>query len=154
MKAIVRLARAALRHTRYVQSGSPPLYRLLVFGMFVSSVIQMFKGTGPVSVATVGAEWFDIAFMIGQAVSTVAILAGLYMIDENRYVPEKLNDSLNLEFIGLLILQALLIVNVTAVWFYSGVPNSPSIWCEIMFSAWAYTRLWDLRKTIKRLTTQ
>lgn len=150
---VVEVFRQALLHTRVVQSGSPPLYRLLVIGVIISAVFQGFAQEAPESITAQTPGWFDWAFIGFTGVSGVLILAGLYLIDENRFHARRLADSLMMERLGLAFLMTVIAVNIVAVVFYYGRPPTGmgSIW-QCMFWLWGWTRLRDIRKALRGLT--
>ncbi|WP_263999399.1 hypothetical protein [Mycobacterium yunnanensis] len=144
--------RAALSHTRVVESGSFPLYRVLLACSFISSVTQAFDRQATVSVTSITPDWGDWLFIVCQGGASVAILVALYMIDANKDHATRLHDSLSLEFIGLVILQTIIAINVIAVCFYyHRPPTGQGTWFQIGFSFWCSFRLWDIRKAIRTL---
>lgn len=152
MSAWTRVCRY-LRHTRVVQSGSPPLYRLLALATVASAVAQSFAQAAPESVAALTPGWFDWAFTSLTGVGGALVLVGLYMTDENRFHATKLADSLNIERFGLSLMMTVIAVNIVAVWFFYGrPPASTGSWLQIGFWFWSWTRLWDIRKALKELT--
>ena len=153
MKNPIRVVRSALKHTRLVASGSPPLYRLMVVGAVISGIIQAANGQASIAVADNSFPWFDYAFITIQLLAAVGVLLSLYMIDGTRYDAAKLHRSLNIEFISLILLQTAIAVNVTAAGFFNdGIPPAQGTWFTIMFFLWALTRLWEIRRAIGDLT--
>lgn len=143
----------ALRRTRIVPSGSPPLYRILILMSVISSITQALDRQATVSVTSIAPTWFDWAFVTVQLTASLAVLAGLYMVDENKFHAQRLNDSLNLEFIGLAFLQTAILVNVTAiVFYYDRPPTGQGSWFQIGFWFWCFFRMWDIRQAIRKLT--
>lgn len=152
MRALKGLCRA-LRHTRIVQSGSPPLYRILALTVVFSAISQMFAQEAPESVNALTSDWFDWAFIGFTALGGVLVLVGLYLTDENRFHATRLADSLNTERFGLSLLMTVIAVNIVAVWiFYGRPPTGMGSWFQIGFWVWSWTRLWDIRKALKELT--
>lgn len=151
---IVSLVRRGLRHTRIVPSGSPPLYRLNMVGLLVSGIIQAILGDAPQSVSDNTPEYFDWFFIGLQLIGTVAIIGALYGVENNTDHAAKLRRSLVAEFVGLVFLVTVIIVNVVAVMFYNqGPPSAPSTWLLIMFGGWIlYTRLPEVKRIIKELS--
>lgn len=144
--------RRAMGHTRLVPAGNPPLYRLILMALCISSVLQLIYGEPPVSVRSVAAAWYDYAFVLAQAFGSALCIIGLYMIDGNRLHATRLYQSLGVEFTGLLIVQTCIIANTTAVWFYyDRPPTAPASWIALGFSLWAWFRMWDIRRTMKGL---
>lgn len=143
----------ALGHTRVVESGSPPLYRLLVVGVVISGIAQAFAQEAPESITAQTPPWFDYAFIGFTLMSGILILVGLYLVDENRYHARKLADSLSIERLGLAFLMTVIAVNVVAVVFYYGrPPTSMASWWQIMFWLWGWGHLGEIRKTLGELT--
>lgn len=150
-----QLLRRALSHTRVVETGSFPLYRVLVACSFISSITQAFDRKATISVTSITPDWGDWLFIGAQGAASIMVVTALYMIDANRYHATKLNDSLNLEFIGLVILQTVIAINVVAVTFYyNRPPTGQGSWFQIGFSFWCFFRLWDIRKAIRKLTAR
>lgn len=143
-----------LRHTRWVPSGSPPLYRLLVVSTILSAIAQSFAKEAVESVAALTPTWFDWAFIGLTALGGVLVLVGLYLTDENKYHATRLADSLNIERFGLSLMMTVIAVNIVAVWFFYGrPPTGTGSWFQIGFWVWSWTRLWDIRKALRGLTS-
>lgn len=145
--------RHALLHTRVVQSGSPPLYRMMIIGVIASGISQAFAAEAPESITAQTPPWFDYAFIGFTLLSGILVLAGLYLIDENRYHASKLADSLSIERLGLSFLMTVIAVNIVAVMFYYGrPPTGMGSWWQIAFWLWGWGRLGEIRKTLGELT--
>ena len=153
MKRLVRGVRHGLRHTRYVASGSPPLYRLVALGTLLSGIAQGFDREATLSVAALTPDWFDWLFIGMTIVGGAMTLIGLYMTSENRAHATKLALSLQIERCGLVFMMTVAAVNLGAMTFYYGQPpTGMGSWLMIVLWFWAWTRLWDIRKALKGLT--
>ena len=142
-----------LRHTRWVPSGSPPLYRLMVVGVILSGLVQCMNGEAPISVRDNSFDWFDYLFITSTLGSGLVILTSLYMIDGNRYSARGLRRSLEFERFGLIGLQTCIAASVLANGLFNkGIPPGLGTWFTIMFWFWAWSRMWEIRKHIKMLT--
>ncbi|AKG94818.1 hypothetical protein SEA_COROFIN_19 [Mycobacterium phage Corofin] len=141
-----------VRHTRYVYSGSPPLYRLMMIGTVLSAVAQAFDRDATLSVASYLPTWADWLFIGAQFVAGLMVWVSLYLVDENREHATRLNDSLYLELLGLIVMQTVIAVNVVAVAFYYGrQPTGQGSWLQIMLSVWIWTRIRDILRTLRKL---
>lgn len=153
MKRPVRRLLRALTHTRIVKSGSPPLYRLMLVGVVMSAIVQAYDGSSTDSVAVLTPDWFDWLFIGLTALGGLLGLIGLYMIDENRYHASRLAASLNVERVGLAWTMTVIVINIVAVVaYYDRPPTSMGSWFQIIFWAWGWTRLWEIRKALRELT--
>lgn len=142
-----------LRHTRYVASGSPPLYRLVALGTLLSGIAQAFDREATLSVAALTPDWFDWVFVGTTLAGGAMILTGLYMTSENRRHATKLALSLQVERTGLVFLMTVAAVNIGALVFYYGEwPTGMGSWLLIVLWCWGWTRLWDIHKALRGLT--
>lgn len=154
MRGFAAWLRCTLSHTRVVRSGSPPLYRMLALGSLCASVTQAFDRDSLISVTRMTPDWFDYPFIAFGIVGSLMILISLYMTDESKFDPERLNDSLNLEMIGLFIMQTLIVVNIVALVFYYGDPPSGmGSWFQVFFGLWSINRVREIRRAVRELTT-
>ncbi|ABE67438.1 hypothetical protein PBI_QYRZULA_18 [Mycobacterium phage Qyrzula] len=146
------------RHSRQVQSGSPPLYRILLVASVCAGVVQSFKRTPPNSIAENSPTWYGYALIGVLLFGGITALLGLYMADENKHHATRLNFSLNVELLGLVALQTATIINMAGVianqidqgngW----APSSPSSWYSLGFSLWMWFRIKDIILGIRMLT--
>lgn len=142
-----------MRHTRYVASGSPPLYRLVALGTLLSGIARAFDREATLSVAALTPSWFDWLFVGTTIAGGAMTLIGLYMTSENRYHATRLALSLQVERAGLSFMMTVAAVNIAALMFYYGEPpTGMGSWLLIVLWFWAWTRLWDIRKALKGLT--
>lgn len=107
---------------RRVLSGSYPLYRLIVVGIFLSAVLQLVTGRLPRTVAhmTHGLTVTYECFLIFQILGAVMIVASFAL---NRALL-----SLQVERIGAIALTASCAIYVASAWIFGGVATSPSTW--------------------------
>ncbi|QBP32587.1 hypothetical protein SEA_GODPHATHER_14 [Mycobacterium phage GodPhather] len=141
-----------MRHTRVVKSGSPPLYRMLTFGMLCSGIAQAFDRETPSSISSVTPTWFDVLFIAWTIIGALVVLVALYMTDESKFHARHLGDSLNLEWIGLSMMLTCITVNTVAVFFfYDRPPTSGGSWFQIAFGVWGCIRLRDIRRAVRQL---
>ncbi|AER47666.1 hypothetical protein [Mycolicibacterium goodii] len=146
------LLRLLLSHTRIVQSGSPPLYRMLLVGNVISAILMIVDGQIPESVANNAPGWFDAAFIGGQLFAGILALTALYMEDGSTRHATRLHRSLSLEWAGLMFMQTINGVYFVAVTFNnSGPPTSGATWYVIMFWLWVWVRMRDIRRALKEL---
>lgn len=142
----------ALGHTRRVTSGNYPLYRILIVCSLAAAVAQAMDRNATMSVSAIAPTWFDWSFIGAQAVASLMVLWALYSYDEANYDQERFNDSLNLEFIGLLFMQTVITVNLVAVMFYYGrPPTSQGSWLQIGLWFWIWFRAWEIWRTMRGL---
>ena len=142
-----------LRHTRYVASGSPPLYRLVALGTLLSGIAQAFDREATLSVATLTPDWFDWLFIGTTIAGGALILVGLYMTSENRRHATRLALSLQIERTGLVFSMTVATVNLGAVYvYYHQLPTGMGSWLMIVLWLWGWTRLWDIHKALRGLT--
>lgn len=153
MKGFATWLRRTLSRTRVVRSGSPPLYRMLIIGSLCASITQAVDRDSLISVTRMTPDWFDYPFIALGIIASLMILVSLYMTDENKFDPERLNDSLNLELIGLLILQTLIVVNIVAlVFYYRDSPSGMGSWFQVFFGVWSINRCREIRRVVRDLT--
>jgi hypothetical protein len=155
-------------HTRFVPT---PLYRLMLIAAMISGGLQLMFGA-PASVRDTSAgTWFDWTFVGIQLISAAFAVVGLYMVegenappwvsqtspvmepDPDDISPGKLHASLTLELMGLLGLQTSMAMQVTANAFQLGrIPSAMTIWMGIVFWFWAWFRVRDIVRAIRKLT--
>lgn len=153
MKAILDGVLRGLRHTRYVASGSPPLYRLVALGTVLSGIAQALDREATLSVAALTPDRFDWLFIGLTLAGGALILVGLYMASENRMHATRLALSLQVERTGLAFTMTVAAVNIVALVFYYGEPpTGTGSWLLIVLWFWGWTRLWDIHKALKGLT--
>lgn len=123
-------------------------------GLLISGIIQAILGDAPQSVSDNTPEYFDWFFIGLQLLGTIAVIVALYGVENNTEHAAKLRRSLAFEFVGLVFLVTVMIVNVVAVMFYNqGPPSAPSTWLLIMFAGWVlYTRLPEIWRATKALS--
>lgn len=152
-----------LSHTRFVPT---PLYRLMLIAAGISAGLQLIFGAPAAVTAQADATWFDWAFVGFQLAGAVAAIWGLYLVEgenappwaENPGDPHeidagKLQRSLTLELFGLLMLQTVMAIQITASSFDLGrVPSSLALWMVIVFWSWAWFRVRDIVRALRRLT--
>lgn len=146
-----------------MQSGSPPLYRILLVAAVLSGITQSIDQQASVGIAENSANWFSYTMIGVLLFGGLASLAGLYMADENKHHASRLNLSLTVELLGVIALQTATIVNMAGViasrlaepdsGFWSWAPPSPSSWYSLAFSLWMWFRLKDILLGIRALTT-
>lgn len=150
---MVAITFRGLRHTRWVPSGSPPLYRLILVGVIISGLVQAITGKAPKAVSENSFSWFDYVFTTSQLAAGIVCVVSLYMIDGARYSAKRLHLSLSLEMLGLIGLQTTTAVSVVANgYFNDGIPPGMGTWVTIMFWCWVWARMWEIRKTTRELT--
>ena len=122
--------------------------------MIMSAIAQSFTQEAVESVAALTPSWFDWAFIGLTALGGILVLTGLYLTDESKYHATRLADSLNIERFGLSLMMTVIAVNIVAVWFFYGRPPAGTgSWFQIGFWCWSWTRLWDIRKALRGLTS-
>lgn len=146
------------RRGRQVQSGSPPLYRILLVSAICAGVTQSFNRMPPIAVRENSNTLFGYATIGTLLFGGLACLIGIYMSDENKRHARRLNLSLNIELLGLIALQTATIINMAGVianqleqgagW----APPSPSSWYSLGFSLWMWFRIRDVLRAIRELT--
>lgn len=141
-----------MRHTRRVTSGNYPLYRILIVCSLLSAIAQALNRQATESVSAVAPAWFDWTFIGLQGLAAGLILWGLYWSDDTHYDQERFNDSLNLEFAGLLFMQTVITVNMVAVvFYYDRPPTTQGSWLQIGLWFWIWFRGWEIYKVIRGL---
>lgn len=63
---------------RRVASGNFPLYRLIIFGVLISGILQAAYWEVPASVSNSSPALFDLIYAVMQPVGAAVLLAGLY----------------------------------------------------------------------------
>lgn len=111
-------------------------------------------GDAPQSVTDNTPEYFDYLFIGLQLIATVMIIAALYWEDGSSHHAAKLRHSLAVEFVGLIFLNTVILVNVVAVMFYNqGPPSAGSTWLLIVFGTWImFTRLPEIWRATRELS--
>ena len=129
--------------TRHVESGSFPLYRLVVLGILISALLQAFLWSVPVSVAAAIPGALIYAYWAFQAGGAAILLTGLYT--------ERAMRSLHLERTGAITLAASGFLFFVAVWIGTGaLPLSSGTWVIFMLSIYlVYRVLKEIPKEIR-----
>jgi hypothetical protein len=140
--------RLVLAHTRFVPT---PLYRLLVVGQIFAGLSQLIFGA-PASVTENSPHYFNNVFIAFSLLGGVVTLVALYFIDGSTKDAKKLHASLNLELLGLILIQTAITINVAGVFFTLGTPTSSGTWFLIMFWGWAWFRMGAIVKATRELS--
>ncbi|QIG58299.1 hypothetical protein SEA_SKOG_147 [Gordonia phage Skog] len=153
MEKLKGIVRRGLHHTRIVTSGSYPLYRLMVMGAVVASLIQIVTVTVPPSLRSLGLhaayDWFFLFLQLGGAIT---ILIALYMENEEEPEPDHAHLSLTLEVVGLWLLGTALAVYLFGVIINNaGPPTVVVTWFGVAFLIYIGKRMREVRAAIKEL---
>lgn len=150
------------RHSRQVQSGSPPLYRILLLASVLAGITQSVQKNPGTGISDNSVNWFGYTMIGVLLFGGLACIVGLYMANENKHHARRLNLSLNIELWGLIALQTATIVNMAGVianrvaepdtGFWAWAPPSPSSWYSLGFSLWMWFRIKDIILGIRVLT--
>lgn len=120
--------------TRRVQSGSFPLYRLIVLGVLVSGILQIGYWEAPESVVNTTAASFDYVYLTLQFAGAAFLLTGLFV--------RRAMLSLNLERIGGTALATAGFMYTAAVGLNNGGPPlSAATWAITMLSVYLVYRV-------------
>jgi hypothetical protein len=158
-----------LSHTRFVPT---PLYRLMLIAAMISGVLQLVYGApAAVTDAAGNANWFDWTFVLIQLGAAVLTFWGLYLVegenappwvsqtspimepDPRTLDPGKLHRSLTMELIGLFGLQTAMALQIVSQMISLGrVPSSMTVWMGIVFWTWAWFRVRDIVRAVRKLT--
>ena len=157
-----------LAHTRFVPT---PLYRLILVAATASSVLQLVYGAPAAVTAVVKSEAFSWAFVGLQLVGAILALIGLYLVEGEtpppwttdgptlyedhrpEIDPEKLHRSLTIELLGLIFLQTVIAVQLTASTFDAHrIPSSLALWMVAVFWVWSFFRDRDILRAMRKLT--
>lgn len=121
--------------TRRVESGSFPLYRLVVLGILISAILQALLFSVPASVAAVVPGVLVYFYWLTQAGGAALLLLGLYT--------EKARKSLHLERVGAITLATSGFMYFAAVCINLGmIPLSTGTWVIFAFSLYLVYRVW------------
>lgn len=129
--------------TRRVQSGSFPLYRLIVLGVLISGILQIGYWEPPESVVNTSAASFDYIYLALQFAGSAILLVGLFV--------RRALLSLNLERVGGTALATAGFMYGAAVTINNGGPPlSAATWAIIMLSVYLVFRvLWEIPREIR-----
>lgn len=154
-----------IRNSRVVESGSFPLYRLMMVGSVISGIILLTIGKIPASIqdASPNDSWKYLTLFF-QALGGILALCGLYYdITRIKVISEGLNKieissirlhrSLILERTGVIMTIIVILSYLWGViWQNHSVPAAQATWFGIIF-AWYLirTRLPEISRAIKEL---
>lgn len=139
----------ALAHTRIVPT---PLYRLMLLAWLVSGIVCLFYGPSA-SIQSQGPAWFDWTFVGLQITGSALALVGLYSVENNTQHATRLHLSLNLELLGLILLQTVIALQITATTFDQGRPPvTGGTWMAAIFCVWSFIRARDILRAVSALS--
>lgn len=119
---------------RRVESGSFPLYRLIVLGVLISGILQAVYWEVPPSVASTSPQTFDFVYAGLQSAGAVVLLAGLYTRRAMR--------SLQLERIGgTALATAGFMYSAAVIGSNGGPPLTAATWAIFMLSVYLVYRI-------------
>ena len=125
---------------RRVESGMWPLYVFNLVGILGSSLVQIYQGRVPESVAVASPTWYDTVFMALSPVGSILVLSALFLV--RPIIP-----SLQLERVGALLNATVGIVYVTSVMLKNGgLPASVGTWLVGSFAAYQLLRCHEITK--------
>lgn len=126
---------------RRVDSGTWPLYVILLVSTLAASVVQLIRWESSPSVAEQSPGWFDTWFIVVQPVGAIVVLVALFAV-------RNLVASLQLERIGCLALITVGLAYVFAVILNrTGLPTGYGTWLSLGFSTYCAYRVHEITKT-------
>lgn len=144
----------AIGHTRIAISGSYPLYRLMCLGGIFSSVLSMIYGKYPGSLSATTDHNSAVmnAFNIMQLVGCLCIAAAFYMHKNRDPRPTRVQLSLALERLGIVLL-----IPVVGAYTYGviqnngGPPTTWATWGLAMFCLYLIYRFFEIGAALKEV---
>lgn len=126
--------------SRRVDSGSWPLYAILLVSTMLASAAQLLRWEAPPSVAEQSPSWFDTWFIVVQPLGAAIVLLALFAVRD-------LVASLHLERIGCLLLVTVGLAYVLAVVLNrAGLPTGYGTWLSLGFSVYCAHRGHEISK--------
>lgn len=130
--------------SRRVDSGSYPLYRMIMLSSLISACMQIITGRVPGSVDEAGGLITDVAYLAAQIIGCSLIIASFWI--------GRAWLSLQVERIGCLCAATNVGIYVVTVVSSSGMPVAAATWGAIAVGVYcAYRGLWEIRQEIKEL---
>lgn len=130
-----------------IDSGRYPLYRYLVLGLAVGTVVQLIHGPPP-SVHETVPDWVGIFYSVFQLVGALILLAAIQLMDDTP-------AAVRLERIGLI-----MIMTAIAVYFGSicinnnGIPETFTPYLTLPIVAYGIYRISEVTRQLKELERQ
>lgn len=125
---------------RRVDSGTWPLYIIILVCSLTGSMVQLVTGAVPPSVANTTPAWYDKWFMVAQPVGAAIVLFALLRV--RALVP-----SLQLERIGCIINATVGLIYFAAVTINNGgPPTALATWMLFGFAYYSAYRTYEITK--------
>lgn len=117
------MPRRVRRYNRHVQSGSWPLYRLIMVALLISSTLSLTISSTPDSVSALAGTAADGLYLSAALAGSALVLVGLYI--------QKAWLSLQLERLGAILVATNAAVYAVAVIYTYGMPTAAATWGSI-----------------------
>lgn len=139
-----RLSKAIRSGGHQIVSGRYPLYRLVMLGYFVGSLVQLFMGAPP-SVANTTDISVQHFYLLAQLLGSVLILISIQFLQDTA-------RAARIERIGLLWLLSAILIHVGSVCVNnSGLPKTAQIYVIAGIGVYCSYRLWEINKNLRTL---